>query len=164
MTNYHGHITGESSDGDIDGKGIVIISGFISLRVIFQCKRYNVSYSKINMMSKLNLFALIVLLLITSVSVAQEYRYIKGKTYEGIANISTKDYRSKSIQPFISTDIDIARLEKKIPAQLADLVKKYKPHEYANCNCDIEKNLSKYKRIYYGMCFYGEMKLSLVFI
>jgi restriction system protein len=33
-------VTGKSSDGGIDGKGIVRISGFLSFHVIFQSKRY----------------------------------------------------------------------------------------------------------------------------
>lgn len=121
------------------------------------------SSSKINRMSKLKIFTLIGLLLITSVSVAQKYRYIKGETYEGIVNIRAYVYGSKLIQSYIPTDIEIARLEKKIPAQLADLVKKYRFHEYANDSCDIEKNLSKYKRIYLGMCFNGENEIVVNF-
>ena len=70
---------------------------------------------------------------------------------------------SKLIQSYIPTDIEIARLEKKISAQLADLVKKYKLHEYANNSCDIEKNLSKYKRIYQGICVNGENEIVVSF-
>lgn len=33
-------VTGRSGDGGIDGTGIVRIGGFLSFRVIFQCKRY----------------------------------------------------------------------------------------------------------------------------
>lgn len=34
------NVTGRSGDGGIDGTGIVRIGGFLSFRVIFQCKRY----------------------------------------------------------------------------------------------------------------------------
>lgn len=34
-------VTGRSGDGGIDGRGIFKIGGFLSFRVIFQCKRYN---------------------------------------------------------------------------------------------------------------------------
>ena len=33
-------VTGQSGDGGIDGIGVVRISGFLSFRVLFQCKRY----------------------------------------------------------------------------------------------------------------------------
>lgn len=33
-------VTGRSGDGGIDGKGLFRIGGFLSFRVIFQCKRY----------------------------------------------------------------------------------------------------------------------------
>ncbi len=33
-------VTGKSNDGGIDGRGIVKIGGFLSFRIIFQCKRY----------------------------------------------------------------------------------------------------------------------------
>ncbi|KKP91810.1 MAG: Restriction endonuclease, partial [Parcubacteria group bacterium GW2011_GWA1_36_12] len=33
-------VTGKSGDGGIDGTGIVRIGGFLSFKVIFQCKRY----------------------------------------------------------------------------------------------------------------------------
>ena len=36
-------VTGGSSDGGIDGKGIVRLNGFLSFHIIFQCKRY-ISY------------------------------------------------------------------------------------------------------------------------
>lgn len=38
-------VTGKTGDGGIDGKGIVRIHGFISLHVIFQCKKYQSSVS-----------------------------------------------------------------------------------------------------------------------
>ena len=38
-------VTGRSGDGGIDGRGIVKIGGFLSFRVIFQCKRYKGSVS-----------------------------------------------------------------------------------------------------------------------
>ncbi len=38
-------VTGQSGDGGIDGRGIVKIGGFLTLRVIFQCKRYQGSIS-----------------------------------------------------------------------------------------------------------------------
>lgn len=38
-------VTGGSSDGGIDGKGIVRINGFLSFHIIFQCKRYKGSIS-----------------------------------------------------------------------------------------------------------------------
>lgn len=34
------NVTGRSGDGGIDGTGIIQMSGFVSFRVIFQCKRY----------------------------------------------------------------------------------------------------------------------------
>lgn len=34
-------VTGKSGDGGIDGTGIIRIGGFLSFRVIFQCKRYS---------------------------------------------------------------------------------------------------------------------------
>lgn len=39
------NVTGKSGDGGIDGTGIVRIGGFLSFRVIFQCKRYQGSIS-----------------------------------------------------------------------------------------------------------------------
>lgn len=33
-------VTGKSGDGGIDGTGIIKVAGFLSFRVIFQCKRY----------------------------------------------------------------------------------------------------------------------------
>ena len=33
-------VTGKSSDGGIDGIGVVRISGFLSFKVLFQCKRW----------------------------------------------------------------------------------------------------------------------------
>lgn len=33
-------VTGRTGDGGIDGRGIIKIGGFLSFRVIFQCKRY----------------------------------------------------------------------------------------------------------------------------
>jgi restriction system protein len=33
-------VTGRTGDGDIDGKGIARINGFMSFHVLFQCKRY----------------------------------------------------------------------------------------------------------------------------
>ena len=38
-------VTGRSSDGGIDGIGIARVSGFLSFRVLFQCKRYQGSVS-----------------------------------------------------------------------------------------------------------------------
>lgn len=38
-------VTGRSGDGGIDGTGLVRIGGFLSFRVIFQCKRYQNSVS-----------------------------------------------------------------------------------------------------------------------
>ena len=38
-------VTGRSSDGGIDGIGIARVSGFLSFRVLFQCKRYQGSIS-----------------------------------------------------------------------------------------------------------------------
>jgi restriction system protein len=38
-------VTGKVGDGGIDGKGIVRVSGLLSFRVIFQCKRYKGSVS-----------------------------------------------------------------------------------------------------------------------
>ena len=38
-------VTGGSSDGGIDGKGIVRLNGFLSFHIIFQCKRYKGSIS-----------------------------------------------------------------------------------------------------------------------
>jgi restriction system protein len=38
-------VTGKSSDGGIDGKGVVRIGGLLSFHVIFQCKRYQGSVS-----------------------------------------------------------------------------------------------------------------------
>ena len=38
-------VTGKVSDGGIDGKGIVRVSGLLSFHVIFQCKRYKGSVS-----------------------------------------------------------------------------------------------------------------------
>jgi restriction system protein len=38
-------VTGKSGDGGIDGTGIVRLGGFLSFRVIFQCKRYQGSVS-----------------------------------------------------------------------------------------------------------------------
>lgn len=38
-------VTGRSGDGGIDGTGIVRVGGFLSFRVIFQCKRYQGSVS-----------------------------------------------------------------------------------------------------------------------
>jgi restriction system protein len=37
---YQVEVTGKTSDGGIDGKGIFRIAGFISFNVLFQCKRY----------------------------------------------------------------------------------------------------------------------------
>lgn len=39
------NVTGRSGDGGIDGTGTVRIGGFLSFRVIFQCKRYKGSVS-----------------------------------------------------------------------------------------------------------------------
>jgi restriction system protein len=39
------NVTGKTGDGGIDGEGIVKIGGFLSFRVIFQCKRYQGSVS-----------------------------------------------------------------------------------------------------------------------
>ncbi|NWJ49452.1 MAG: hypothetical protein HXX14_01175 [Bacteroidetes bacterium] len=114
-------------------------------------------------MSKLKIFTLIGLVLLTSVSVAQKYRYIKGGTYEGIVWIHHEISDSKLVQPYIPTDMEIARMEKKIPAQLHALVKEYKTREYANMCCDIEKNLSKYKRHYHGICINGENEIIVSF-
>jgi len=36
-------VTGRSGDGGIDGRGILRVGGFLSFRVIFQCKRYKAS-------------------------------------------------------------------------------------------------------------------------
>lgn len=33
-------VTGRSGDGGIDGKGILRLNGFLSFRILFQCKRY----------------------------------------------------------------------------------------------------------------------------
>ena len=38
-------VTGRSNDGGIDGIGIARVSGFLSFRVLFQCKRYQGSVS-----------------------------------------------------------------------------------------------------------------------
>lgn len=38
-------VTGKSGDGGIDGRGIFKVGGFLSFRVIFQCKRYKDSVS-----------------------------------------------------------------------------------------------------------------------
>lgn len=38
-------VTGKSGDGGIDGTGLIKIAGFLSFRVIFQCKRYQGSVS-----------------------------------------------------------------------------------------------------------------------
>jgi hypothetical protein len=114
-------------------------------------------------MAKLKIFTLIGLLLITSVSVAQKYRYVKGKTYEGIVSIHSYISGSKKIQSFIPTEMEIARLEKKLPTQLGAFMKEYKIHEYANKCCDIERNLSKYKRCYLGMCFDGDNEIVVSF-
>lgn len=38
-------VTGRSGDGGIDGRGIIKIGGFLSFRIIFQCKRYAGSVS-----------------------------------------------------------------------------------------------------------------------
>jgi len=38
-------VTGKTSDGGIDGKGVVRIGGLLSFHVIFQCKRYQGSVS-----------------------------------------------------------------------------------------------------------------------
>lgn len=42
-------VTGKTGDGGIDGRGLIRIGGFLSFRVIFQCKRYkgNVSSQQI---------------------------------------------------------------------------------------------------------------------
>jgi len=37
------HVTGRSGDGGIDGRGILRINPFVSLTVLFQCKRYATS-------------------------------------------------------------------------------------------------------------------------
>ncbi len=39
------NVTGRSGDGGIDGTGLIKIGGFLSFRVIFQCKRYQGSIS-----------------------------------------------------------------------------------------------------------------------
>jgi len=41
----HVQITGRSGDGGIDGIGVIKIAGFLSFRIIFQCKRYQGSIS-----------------------------------------------------------------------------------------------------------------------
>lgn len=41
----HVEVTGRTGDGGIDGIGIARISGFLSFRVLFQCKRYQGSVS-----------------------------------------------------------------------------------------------------------------------
>jgi restriction system protein len=41
----HVEVTGRTGDGGIDGKGIARIHGFMSLHVLFQCKRYKNSVS-----------------------------------------------------------------------------------------------------------------------
>lgn len=41
----HVEVTGRTGDGGIDGVGIARISGFLSFRVLFQCKRYQGSVS-----------------------------------------------------------------------------------------------------------------------
>ena len=37
---YQVDVTGRSGDGGIDGTGVIRIGGFLSFRVLFQCKRY----------------------------------------------------------------------------------------------------------------------------
>ena len=37
---YQVDVTGRSGDGGIDGIGVIRVSGFLSFRVLFQCKRY----------------------------------------------------------------------------------------------------------------------------
>ena len=39
----HVDVTGRSGDGGIDGVGVIRISGFLSFRVLFQCKRWKYS-------------------------------------------------------------------------------------------------------------------------
>jgi restriction system protein len=38
-------VTGKTSDGGIDGKGVVRLGGILSFHVLFQCKRYKGSVS-----------------------------------------------------------------------------------------------------------------------
>ena len=98
------------------------------------------------------------LLLVAFISNAQKPRYIKTETYEGVVDTKpiTKSEIKKVAQLYVPTDGEIARMEKKIANSIVKLVKDYMTHGYADKNCDIVKNLPKYKRYYFGVYFRGE--------
>ena len=103
------------------------------------------------------------LLLIAFDSNAQKNRYIKTDTYEGVV-FAKYCWPTSEIawHPYFPTDQEIAKMEQKISYSIRILLLAYEKHENFTGNCDIEKDIQKFKRQYYGY-WYGGEKIIVVY-
>ena len=109
------------------------------------------------------IISIIGLVLVALNSIAQKPHYIKANTYEGV--IFTKSGSStvkKGVSNiYIPTDSEIATMEIKIANSIDKLLKDYKKDiGYLESDCDIAKNIRKYKRNYFGF-YFGEGKVII---
>ncbi|NWJ51192.1 MAG: hypothetical protein HXX14_10025 [Bacteroidetes bacterium] len=104
-------------------------------------------------MKKKQVLLIIGLLLVAFDSYAQKPRYIKSDKYEGVIFAKYCWTTSKIAKnPYIPTDKEIATMEKKISESISILLTDFTEtqNEVFKGSCDIVKNLTKYKRQYYG--------------
>ena len=104
------------------------------------------------------------LLLVALISNAQENRHVKTDTYEGV--IFAKYYNATSEiawNPYLTTDQEIAKMEKKISYSIRIIVLAYKKQAFLPEGNAIVENIQKYKREYYGYWYGGEKNIRVFF-
>ncbi|NWJ51026.1 MAG: hypothetical protein HXX14_09175 [Bacteroidetes bacterium] len=120
-------------------------------------------------MNKIETVFVLALLLFASVLNAQKLRHIKSDKYEGVIFLqfpqNTMEYvpREGLKNLFVPTDHEIDLAETKIENTIKRLVSDYQKNDPdIKIECDIPKDLVKYKRHYYGYLSKKEKIISIL--
>ncbi len=114
-------------------------------------------------MKKIQILSIILLILLSFISTAQKPIHVKTNYYEGYIFYNDPRFPLKaSSHFFIPTSNEIEKMENKISKSIWKLISDYeKEHIYDHCN--IQNNLSTYKRHYIGYVDNGEKIISIYF-
>jgi hypothetical protein len=114
-------------------------------------------------MKFLKILLFIGLLIVAFATNAQKNRYINTDTYEGVV-FAKYCWPTSEIawHPYFPTDQEIAKMEKKISYSIRILLLASVKHDNFTGDCDIAKDIQKFKRQYYGY-WYGGEKVILVY-
>lgn len=116
-------------------------------------------------MKKIIILSIIGLLLVAFTSNAQENRYIKTNTYEGVIFAKYGFPASELAKhPYFPTDIEITTMEKQISDSIGVLLLAFEKTQFLyKGHCDIAKHIKEYKRQYYGYWYHGGKVILVLF-